>query len=177
MPLKSCTHCLAGKQHRASFQHGHAQRKPNVLDVVYYDVCGPMTTSTLGGARYFVTFIADHSRKVWAYALRIKNQVYEVFKQFHASVERETGRSFKCIAPITGEYMGVFRNYCRSNGIRHERSVPKTPQHNGIAERMNRTIVERIRTMLSHAKLPKSFWGEALMIAVDLINLSFSTFE
>ncbi|CAL2259645.1 unnamed protein product [Prunus armeniaca] len=73
MPLKSCTHCLAGKQHRGSFQHGHAQRKPNVLDVLYSDVCGPMTTSTLGGARYFVTFINDHSRKLpksfWGEAL------------------------------------------------------------------------------------------------------------
>ncbi|KAI5339317.1 hypothetical protein L3X38_018589 [Prunus dulcis] len=154
-PLKSCTHCLAGKQHRASFQHGHAQRKPNVLDVVYSDVCGPMTTSTLGGVRYFVTFIDVHAGK------------------FHASVERETGRSLKCICTDNGgEYVGAFRNYCRSNGIRHERSVPKTPQHNGIAERMNRTIVERIRTMLSHAKLPNSFWGETLMTTVDLINLS-----
>ncbi|KAI5338837.1 hypothetical protein L3X38_018109 [Prunus dulcis] len=124
MPLKSCTHCSVGKQHRASFQHGHAQRKPNVMDVVYSDVCGPMTTSTLSGARYFVTFIDYHSRKVWAYTLRTKDQ---------------------------------------------------TPQHNGIAERMNRTIVERIRTMLSYAKLPKSFWGKALMTAVDLINLSPST--
>ena len=68
--------------------------------------------------------------------------------------------------------MGDFRHYCISKGIRHERSVPKTPQHNGVAERMNRTIVEKVRTMLSHAKLPKSFWGEALMTAVDLINLS-----
>ncbi|CAL2270429.1 unnamed protein product [Prunus armeniaca] len=116
MPIKSCTHCLAGKQHRTSFQHGHAQIKPNVLDIVYSDVCGPMTTSTFGGARYFVTFIDDHSRKVWAYALRTKDQVYEVFKQFHASVERETGRSLKCIRTDNeGEYMGAFRNYCRSN--------------------------------------------------------------
>ncbi|CAL9009189.1 unnamed protein product [Prunus brigantina] len=158
MPLKPCTHCLAGKQHRASFQHGPAQRKPNVLDVMYSDVCGPMTTNTLGGARYFVTFINDHSRKVWAYALRTKDQVYEVFKGFHDNVERETGRSLKCIRTNNiGEYMGAFRNYCRSNGITHERFVLKTPKHNGIAERMNRTIVERIRTMLSHAKLPKSF--------------------
>ncbi|KAI5345008.1 hypothetical protein L3X38_012885 [Prunus dulcis] len=135
-----------------------------------------MTTSTLSGARYFVTFIDDHSKKVWAYALRTKDQVYEVFKQFHASIERETSRSLKCIRIDNGgEYMGAFRNYCRSNGIRHERSVPKTPQHNGIAERMIRTIVERIRTMLSHAKLPKIFWGEALMTVVDLINLSSST--
>ncbi|CAL2226286.1 unnamed protein product [Prunus armeniaca] len=68
--------------------------------------------------------------------------------------------------------MGAFRNHCKINGIRHKRYVPKTPQHNGIADRMNRTIVERIRTMLSHAKLPKSFWGEALITVVDLINLS-----
>ncbi|CAB4262850.1 unnamed protein product [Prunus armeniaca] len=80
-------HTLLDKQHRALFQHGHAQRKPNVLDVVYSDVCGPMTTNTLGGTRYFVTFIDDHSRKVLAYALRTKDQVYEVFKQFHARVE------------------------------------------------------------------------------------------
>ena len=43
---------------------------------------------------------------------------------------------------------------------------------NGVAERMNRTICDRIRCMLSHTKLPKSFLGEAMRIVVDLINLS-----
>lgn len=62
-----------------------------------------------------------------------------------------------------------------SNGIQHERSVPKTPQHNGVAERVNITIVERVRPILFHAKLPKSFWGETLMTTIDLINLSPST--
>ena len=41
-----------------------------------------------------------------------------------------------------------------------------------VAERMNRTSCDRIKCMLSHAKLPKSFWGEAMRIVVDLINLS-----
>jgi len=45
-------------------------------------------------------------------------------------------------------------------------------QLNGIVERMNRTVVERVRCLLSHAKLHKNFWGEALMTAVYLINLS-----
>ncbi|KAI5315216.1 hypothetical protein L3X38_044392 [Prunus dulcis] len=103
MPLKSCTHCLAGKQHRASFQHGHAQRKPNVLDVVYSDVCGPMTTSTLGGARYFVTFIDNHSRKVWAYALRTKNQVYEFSSSFMLALNERLVEASNVFAPITKE--------------------------------------------------------------------------
>ena len=46
---------------------------------------------------------------------------------------------------------------------------------NGVLGRMNITIVEGIRCMLSHAKLPKDFWGKAMMTVVDLINLSPST--
>lgn len=143
MSLKPCTHCLARKQHKASFQYKAPHRKPHVLDLVHSDVCDPMTTSNLGGARYFVTFIDDHPRKVWVYALKTTDQVFVVFKQFHASVERETSKKLKCIRTDNGgEFIGDFKRYCMSNGIRHERSIPKTPQHNGVAERMNKTIVE-----------------------------------
>ena len=51
-------------------------------------------------------------------------------------------------------------------------TVPSTPQHNAVAERLNHTIMEKIRSMLSHAKLPKRFGDEALRTAVDIINIS-----
>lgn len=86
---------------------------------------------------------------------------------------KERGKKLKCIrADNGGEYRGPFEKYCKDYGIKLQKTVPKTPQENGVAERMNRTIVERIRCMLSHAKLPKLFWGEAMRTAVDLINLS-----
>ena len=50
-------------------------------------------------------------------------------------------------------------------------TVAKTPQQNGLTER-NRTICENVRSMLSHSKLLKIFWGEAVHIAVEIINLS-----
>ena len=50
--------------------------------------------------------------------------------------------------------------------------VPGTPQHNGVAERINRTIIEKVRCMLRMAKLPKPFWGEAVQTAYYLINRS-----
>jgi hypothetical protein len=53
-----------------------------------------------------------------------------------------------------------------------EKTVPKTPQQNEVVERMNKTIVERIRCMLSHTKLPKSFRGEAIKTKVVMINFS-----
>ncbi|GKV28962.1 hypothetical protein SLEP1_g37944 [Rubroshorea leprosula] len=65
-----------------------------------------------------------------------------------------------------------FERYCREKGIKLEKTTPRTPQHNGVAERMNRTICDRIVCMLSHAKLPKFFWGEALKTAIYLINRS-----
>jgi len=54
-----------------------------------------MKTKTFGGGLYFITFIDDHSRKLWFYVLKTKDQVLGVFKQFQASVERETGKKLK----------------------------------------------------------------------------------
>lgn len=85
--LKHCTHCLAGKQHRVSFHTLPSSRKNHLLDLVHTDVCY-MKDKTLGGAYYFVTFIDDHSRKVWAFALNSKDQVLEKFKTFHVMAER-----------------------------------------------------------------------------------------
>ena len=171
--LKKCSHCMNGKQKRVSFHSHPPHRKESILDLVHSDVCGPMKTRTLGGCLYFVTFIDDHSRKVWVYTLKSKDQVFDVFKQFHALVERQTGKKLKCVRTDNGgEYIGPFNAYCRENGIRHQRPPPKTPQLNGLAERMNRTLVERFKCLLSHAGLPNSFWGEALLTAVHVINLT-----
>ena len=132
-----------------------------------------MKVKTLGGALYFVTFIDDHSRKVWAYTLKTKDQVLDVFKHFQANVERETGRQLKCVRSDNGgEYIGPFDQHCTNHDIRHEKTVKRTPQQNGVVERMNRNVLERVRSLLSHSKLPRSFWGEAMRIAVDRINLS-----
>jgi transposase InsO family protein len=171
--LTSCEHCLFGKQHRVSFATS-SQKKSTILERVYSDVCGPIEVPTLGGNRYFVTFIDDASRKVWVYLLKTKDQVFDIFQQFHAMVERETGKQLKCLRTDNGgEYTTKkFRSFCSEHGIRHEKTVPGTPQHNGIAERMNRTIVERVRCMLKMAGLHKSFWGEATLTACYLINRS-----
>ncbi|KAB5561355.1 hypothetical protein DKX38_006312 [Salix brachista] len=71
---------------------------------------------SLGGALYFVSFIDHHSRKIWATCLKSKDQVLDVFKDFHARVERETGRKLKCVrADNGGEYRGPFEKYCREH--------------------------------------------------------------
>ena len=127
--LQNCSHCLVEKQNRVVFKSHPPSRKSEILDLVHSDVCDPMKTRTLGGSAYFVTFIDDHSRKVWVYTLKTKDQVLDVFKQFQASVERETGKKLKCIRTDNGgEYLGPFDAYCKEHGIRHQKTPPKTPQ-------------------------------------------------
>ena len=79
---------MSEKQNRDVFRRFPSRRKPDILDLVHTDVC-TMQSNTLGGILYYVTFIDDHSRKVWAYALKSKDQVLDVFKYFHVKVERK----------------------------------------------------------------------------------------
>ena len=60
----------------------------------------------------------------------------------------------------------------KKEGVQHELTVPKTPEQNGVAERMNRTLVETTWSMLADSKLPQKFWAEALSTAVYLRNRS-----
>ena len=60
----------------------------------------------------------------------------------------------------------------KKDGIKHELTVSQTPEQNGVAERMNRTLVESVRSMLVGANLPQRFWAEALATAVYLRNRS-----
>lgn len=64
------------------------------------------------------------------------------------------------------------KNYCAQRGIQYEFTIRYTPQQNGVAERMNRTIIERARCMSLNSKLSKKFWSEAVLTAVYLVNRS-----
>lgn len=65
----------------------------------------------------------------------------------------------------------------KQHGIRHQRTNDYTSEHNGMAVRVNRLIVERARCMLFEAELSKAFWAEAVSTAVYLMNRFQTRFE
>ena len=89
IPLKTCDHCLVGKTHRVAFHTNPPSRRPNVIELIHTGVC-TMKTRIVGSGLYFVTFIDDHSRKVWAFALKTKCQMLDAFKELHVKLERKT---------------------------------------------------------------------------------------
>jgi len=167
-----CEPCIEGKQHRAAFPNEGGRRATKPLEIVHSDVCGPMRTASMGGAKYFVTFIDDFSRKVWLYALKTKGECFEKFKEFKALVETQSEHKIKTFRSDNGgEYISKpFKRFLKDHGIEKQTSTPYTPQQNGVAERANRTIVEMARSMLHAQKLHKSYWAEAVANAVYTRN-------
>ncbi|KAL0448056.1 UNVERIFIED_CONTAM: Retrovirus-related Pol polyprotein from transposon TNT 1-94 [Sesamum latifolium] len=96
--------------------------------------------------------------------MRYKFDAFERFKEYRLKIENQTGRKIKALrSDQGGEYLsGEFIDYLKENGILSQWTPPGTPQFNGVAERRNRTLLDMIRSMMSCAELPPSFWGYTL---------------
>ena len=131
--LDFCEHCVYGKQTRVKFIT--AIHKTNgTIDYIHYDLWGPALVPLKGGARYLLTFIDDFSRKVQVYFLKHKNDVFPTFKKWKAMIENQTGKKIKRLRMDNDmEFYGSqFNEFCENESIVRHRTVPHTPQQNGV---------------------------------------------
>ncbi|GAA0162208.1 transmembrane signal receptor [Lithospermum erythrorhizon] len=167
-----CVDCLSGKQTRKAILHQSSWRADHILELVYADLCGPITLPSSSGKKYFLSIIDDHNRKGWIYLLTCKSEAFDHFKKFRNMVEKETSMSIKCFrSDRGGEFNSTeFNTYCEDNGIKRQLTNAYTPQQNGVAERRNRTIMNMVRSLLSAKKMPKYFWSEAAVWTCHILN-------
>jgi transposase InsO family protein len=170
----SCESCIIGKSHRATMpRKAAAQRTTRCLQLVHSDVCGPVRCPAFADeSRYLVTFVDDFSRYVVVYAMKTRDEVLGHFKTYRAWAEKATGQTITTLRTDGGgEYIsGAFNTYLRREGIQRQITPPHTPEHNGVAERLNLIIFGAVRSMLHRARLPSSFWAEAAFNAVYVRN-------
>ena len=98
------------------------------LEVVHTDVWGPTKTASIHGYRYYVSFIDDHTRKVWVYFMKQKREVFRHFKRFKATVEKEIGKKIKTLrSDGGGEYFSnEFSDFLQKSGIHRQFSCRYT---------------------------------------------------
>jgi hypothetical protein len=169
-----CEPCLEGKQTCEAIRKEAASCADHALGRVFSDVCGPLPTLSHKGFKYFVTFVDDKTHYVSISPLKEKSEVGKHLKAFVLKAKLDTGRKVKILRSNGGgEYTtGHVRDFLEERGISHEMMTANTPQHNGVVERLNRTLLNHVRAMLSDAKLPDSYWLEALNYAILLHNVS-----
>lgn len=141
---------------------------------MHSDVCGPVSPVTWDGNNYFVTFTDDYTHVSVVYLMQSKSEVLQCLEEYEAMASAHFGLKIsRLVCDNGGEYTGkAFRKFCKKMGIRLETTVPYTPEQNGVSERLNRTVIEKVRAMLEASEIPKNMWGEALFTAVYLLNRS-----
>jgi transposase InsO family protein len=144
---------------------------------VHSDVFGLVTVPSLGGSLYYVSFIYYFSRKTWIYFPRKKSEVFEKFNEFKSLVENQEDKKIKVVRINNGgELCGKkFDQLCKKYGIEHQNTTPYTPQQNGVFVRMNRTLMDKERSMLNGVGLAQELWAEAVDTARYLVNTSPSS--
>jgi transposase InsO family protein len=165
-----CEPCIQGKQSRAPIPKSTKGRKVEILARIHSDICGKMQTKSRQGYEYFMTFIDDASRLVSIAFLKQKSEALSKTKEFVERAEAETGaRVVMLRTDGGGEYSSQeSQEYLKLKGIKHETTNAYTPQENGVAERMNRTLVESARSLLNDAGLPNSYWADAVEYAANI---------
>lgn len=171
--IEFCEPCAFGKNHRSKFPESRT-RSTRVLELIHSDICGKVNSKSIGGAEYFISFIDDYSRYIWVYFIKNKSEAYSKFCEFQVMIENVTGNKIGTFRSDNGgEYISnEFESHLKLNGIVHQFTVPKTPEQNGVCERLNRTLLEMVRSMLQDCGLNYRFWAEALSTAVYLKNRS-----
>jgi transposase InsO family protein len=178
---KLCEACILGKMKRLPFPRSKTVAR-GPLDIVSADVGGPVTPEGPGGIRYWVVLVDHYTSTVWVLLAKKKSEVYTLLKDWRKQVESRLRNNIAHWEFCEG-WTRFFRTdgggeftskemeaEFRKQGIIHETTAPYTPEQNGIAERMNQTLVTRATTMLVDSRLPRRYWTWAMLAAAYTIN-------
>ncbi|GKA03878.1 putative ribonuclease H-like domain-containing protein [Tanacetum coccineum] len=168
----TCVACHKGKQHRASCKAKLERLITEPLHTLHMDLFGPTSVKSINHASYCLVITDDCTRFSWVFFLASKNETSGILQNFIRQIENQLSHKVKIIRSDNGI---EFKNrdmleFCGYNGIKQEYSNARTPQQNGVAKRMNMTLIEAARTMLADLLLPTTFWAEAVSTACYIFN-------
>ncbi|CAI7908758.1 unnamed protein product, partial [Closterium sp. NIES-53] len=167
-----CTACVEGKMARKPFGSRTSPLAKDPLALVHMDVCGPMRHASKGGAQFLLVMLDDATRMCWTRLLKAKGDVTKAIQEWALEVCNDDKKRIKAICTDSGgEFVNAeLEKWMKSKGIKHDVTTPYTPQQNGAAEWLNRTLVEAVLSLLQHSKIGSEWWGEASSLAAWIRN-------
>ena len=173
--LEMCKGCKMGKSSEQKHPRKSQEHRAQVpLELVHTDIAGPFNPKAIGGggSQYNLVIVDDFSRKSWTIPLRNKSDTKVALKEWITVNENQVGKKVKKLRSDNGgEYIDAgLEQWLKEHGILHQTIPARSPQSNGVAERMNRTLQDRARSMLVGAGLGGGFWFEAISTASYVRN-------
>ncbi|CAI7902568.1 unnamed protein product, partial [Closterium sp. NIES-53] len=172
-----CTICPAANLPHEPFpSHFPGAADYQLMDKVYSDILN-LPEDGFTGERYVITFTDAATRYVWTGNMTNRFLAFTAFRTWLPLAERESDtklKAFQCDG--VGEYRSIeFTTYLQERGIRRLFSLPHAHQQSGVAERLNRTLQEKMRALLTQAQLGPLYWPFAMDHATLLHNLLSSS--
>jgi transposase InsO family protein len=124
------------KHKRQPFPRQASYRALKQLELVHRDLCGPVTSATPGGRRYFLLLVDDASRFTWVVLLPTKAAAADAIKYVQTVAEKESDLKLQVLRTDNGgEFIAAeFTAYCADEGIQRHYTAPYSPQQNGVVE-------------------------------------------
>jgi hypothetical protein len=172
-PAESCESCIVGKFKKGTSPKQSYSRASRAGELFHSDLCGPLDV-TLFGHRYILTFTDDYSRYKVVYLLKSKAEFFSKFQEFDTRNYNQFARHISVLRSDNGtEYKNSnVDQYCKAYGIQQQYTTRYSSSQNGVAERLNLTIMDGVRALLLERDLPSTYWGEAAMNLVYSRNRS-----
>ena len=173
--VKFCDGCLQGKMARGIVPKVARFPATRPLETIHSDICEPFPESLHHRIKFFITFLDEYSRHIMVFGLKQKSDAQATIERYirisntkfchigHRVQAFQSDNGSEYISKRVQELFG-------SLGIVHRTSIAYQPEQNGMAERINRTIIESAHCMRISANLPKDFWWLAVTTAVHVIN-------
>ena len=176
--VSPCDSCQLGKFTRpphpaVSFIHGTTY----ALELVMMDPACPVKPSSLGGAFYFLGIMDIFTRFSWVFTLRRKSDAADKIMEWKGVAEGQSKtKLLRLRADNGGEFTSnAFKSSMALLGVQLQTTPPRSPESNGVAERWNRTVQDKTRTVMSAASLPGYMWAKVLQAVNMLRNMSLVT--
>ncbi|GJU97002.1 retrovirus-related pol polyprotein from transposon TNT 1-94 [Tanacetum coccineum] len=156
-----CSTCQLGKSKKYTHKPKTENTNLEVLNTLHMDLCGPMRVQTINGKKYILVIVDDYYRFTCFKFLRSKDETPEVVIKFLKQIQVGLNKTIRYIHTDNGtEFFNKdLTAYYERVGIFHQKTVPRTPQQNGVVKRRNRTLVEAARIMLIFSKALMFLWA------------------
>ncbi len=106
-----CGDCMMGKQHKARISKESSTRSIRKNEWINYDLCGPFLKASLEGSKYIMVFIDDFSRKSWTFFMKVKNGIFEKFKNLKSMIEDGENKIKMLRIDQGGEFLSNLINF------------------------------------------------------------------
>lgn len=167
-----CEVCDRAKHHRNRYLHRNCYAK-TILEKLHLDINGPLDFG-LNNERYFCVLVDEHSRMCFVGILKSKGEAQEWIK---STIMREQAKMCLKVSYLRSDngsevLSNDIKSFIDEQGITLELTPTYEPALNGIAERVQDTLLEKMRCLLLEANLPHSFWPFALLAAAERYSVT-----